>query len=105
MFKRKPKESLTGLKIWSNHEFNKREKKLKQLINKVKEIKYMYSHFGNGDKIQKIENQINNILCYMDQPFTAKEIIDALAQMCPTKALGPDGLPVVFLSETLEFSQ
>lgn len=56
MFKRKPKESLTGLKIWSNHEFNKREKKLKQLINKVKEIKDMYSHFGNGDKIQKIEN-------------------------------------------------
>lgn len=62
MFKRKPKDSLTGLKIWNNNEFNKREKKLKQLINKVKEIKDMYSHFGNGDKIQKIQNQIDNIL-------------------------------------------
>ena len=41
----------------------------------------------------------------MDQPFIATEIIDALAQMCPTKALGPYGLPIVLLSETLEFSQ
>lgn len=54
------------------------------------------------DLAAKVTREIGS---YMDQPFTAKEIIDVLVQMCPTKALGPDGLPVVFLSETFEFSQ
>ena len=33
---------------------------------------------------------------YLEQPFTAEEIADALAQMCPTKAPGPDGFPAAF---------
>lgn len=35
----------------------------------------------------------------MDQSFTKKEIADALAQMCPTKVLGPDDLPAAFFQK------
>lgn len=33
---------------------------------------------------------------YLEQPFTREEVAEALAQMCPTKTPGPDGLPAVF---------
>lgn len=32
----------------------------------------------------------------LDEPFTQEEIVEALAQMCPTKAPGLDGLPSFF---------
>ena len=40
----------------------------------------------------------------LEQKFTKEEISTALAQICPTKAPGPDGLPVAFLPKALEFS-
>lgn len=35
----------------------------------------------------------------MDQPFTEADITEALSQMHPAKAPGPDGLPAVFFQK------
>lgn len=49
--------------------------------------------------VPKVNIEINMLL---DQPFTAKDIEAALNQMSPTKALGPDGLQVVFFQKHWE---
>ena len=42
---------------------------------------------------------------FMDQAFTKEDVADALAQMCPTKAPGPDGLPAAFFQKHWGFVQ
>lgn len=36
---------------------------------------------------------------YLEQTFTREEVVEALAQMCPTKTPGPNGLPAAFFQK------
>lgn len=60
--KKKSKEVLAELKVCSNEEFRGRQKKLKQLKEKLKTIRSDYSHYENGEEIKRTESQIDNIL-------------------------------------------
>ncbi|KAL9426467.1 hypothetical protein AB3S75_033282 [Citrus x aurantiifolia] len=42
---------------------------------------------------RRVSNEMND---FLEMPFTPEEVVEALTQMCPTKAPGPDGLPAVF---------
>lgn len=44
----------------------------------------------------KVTREMNS---HLDQLFTEEEIVEALAQMCPTKVPGLDGLPVAFFQK------
>lgn len=62
MFKKKLNESLAKFKLWSDDEFKGRKRKVKQLNEKLKIIRKYFSHYEDGDEIQKIERQIDNVL-------------------------------------------
>lgn len=49
---------------------------------------------------QKVNQNINDELC---KPYTDEGIQDALFQMGPTKALGPDGFPAIFYQRHWDF--
>lgn len=38
----------------------------------------------------------SEMISQLEEPFTTEEIGDALSQICPTKALSPDGLLAAF---------
>lgn len=58
LFKKKSKECLAELKNWSKDEFNGRKMKLKQLTNKLKEIRNRCGHFDSGDELLKTDGEI-----------------------------------------------
>ena len=62
LFKKKSKESLVELKLWSNDEFNGIKRKVKQLKEKLKTIREECSHYEDMDEIKKIEWLIDSIL-------------------------------------------
>ncbi|KAH9688162.1 reverse transcriptase domain-containing protein [Citrus sinensis] len=48
------------------------------------------------DMTEKVTPEMN---VQLELPFTAEDVEEALANMCPTKAPGPDGLPAAFFQK------
>lgn len=55
MFKTIAKSSMAQLKLWSKDEFGGREKKLKELLGKLKSAKESNLQFENGNEIKHTE--------------------------------------------------
>lgn len=61
-FKTIGKRSLAQMKWWSKEEFGGRDKKLKELMRKLKRAKESNLQYENGNEIRHIERQIQNFL-------------------------------------------
>ena len=62
LFKKKAKDSLAELKLWSKYEFEGRKKNLDQLLHHLQSIKESQEKYVNGNEVKKIEKQIDAML-------------------------------------------
>lgn len=53
---------MAQLKIWSKQKFGDRKKKLKQLKNKLSDLRHNYKQYDEENVIKSIEMQIDNLL-------------------------------------------
>lgn len=61
-FKTIVKKSLAQLKCWSKEEFGCRDKKLKELMRKLKRAKESNLQYESGNEIRHIERHMQNFL-------------------------------------------
>lgn len=61
-FNKVAKTSLAELKLWSRTEFGGRDKKVKNLINELRNVKQNFDHYISGEKVKRLEKHIDNML-------------------------------------------
>ena len=52
------REWMTELKGWSLVEFRGRKKKLDELVDRFKELRFSGEHYNSGDEIKRVKRQI-----------------------------------------------
>lgn len=56
IFKKRAKQSLAQLKLWSRHELGDRKKPVDRLMEELRNIKQYHLHYVDGDRIKKLKN-------------------------------------------------
>lgn len=62
IFKETTKSSMAKLKCWGIVEFGGRQKKLDELVNRLKELRFCGRQYSSRKEIKRVKRQIQNIL-------------------------------------------